>query len=529
MKVSKKKSFLLLLTLLLTLSMAISACSGNNSKSNQSESTGKTNNSAATAETNVAGTETDIDTSKEVRLKMVMLGAKPADSQKVYDEINKKLKEKINATVEVEYLDWADWSQKYPIKFAANEDFDLIYTSNWAFYNDQATKGGFLELTEDLLKKYAPVAKANIPEVNWDQAKVNGKIYMIPNNHMEVVDKLSLIREDLRQKYNLPEVNSLESFATYLKTIAKNEKGVTAYSDAAGNGVVWHDLDLQTLFQLNNWRLLNYAVPIAFKADDPTGKLFNVIETPEYKDLLNYYKDLADNGVWPKNIINNKADIWPQVKSGKVSMITQNLLTLASNMAEAKRENANVNLKIVTLSPNAKTSAAIATQNGMGIHATSKNPERALMALDLFQNNKEIHDLVLLGIAGEHYKPEGDDKYSAGPMAANYGGYSTWGFNSNINRENLDTPKEALDMLNELKSRVYHYPLEKFVFDDTNVKNEISNINNVMIRYNAPLEYGAIENTNEGYAQLAKQLKTAGLEKVQQEMQSQIDAFLAAQ
>lgn len=65
------------------------------------------------------------------------------------------------------------------------------------------------------------------------------------------------------------------------------------------------------------------------------------------------------------------------------------------------------------------------------------------------------------------------------------------------------------------------------LFDDAKVKAEVANISNVTVRYGIPLEYGLIQDLDQGLAALNSQLKAAGIDKVQQEMQSQIDAFLA--
>ena len=75
---------------------------------------------------------------------------------------------------------------------------------------------------------------------------------------------------------------------------------------------------------------------------------------------------------------------------------------------------------------------------------------------------------------------------------------------------------------------MYHYPLETFVFDNSKVKTEVANVSNVMLRYAIPLEYGAIKDVDKGLDDLNKQIKAAGADKIQKEIQSQIDAFLAA-
>lgn len=193
--------------MVLVISTFLSACGGD--KGGGGGASGNANGATGTNSQASDGA----DLSQEVKLKMLLVGGKPTDYDEVFGELNKLLKEKINATVETEFLDWADWTQKYPLKFAANEDFDLVYTANWAFYNDQARKGGFLELTEDMLKTYMPKTWEAMPQVSWEQAKVDGKLYMVPNNNQEVTDKVVFIREDLRKKYNLDPINSPETLS----------------------------------------------------------------------------------------------------------------------------------------------------------------------------------------------------------------------------------------------------------------------------------------------------------------------------
>lgn len=513
---SKNIKGIKLLTLMLMISLFISACAGNGSNSDEA-----INNTTPTTDSKGA-----IDTSEEVTLKMVLIGSKPADYDAVFGEINKLLKEKINTTIETEFLDWSDWASKYPLKFAANDDFDLVFTANWAHYTNQALNGGFHELTEEMLQTYAPLTWKAMPAVSWDQAKIKDKIYMVPNNNLELIDKVLIIREDLRKKYNLEPVTNPETFAIYAKAIAANEQGMSGFSTAVGGGYKWHELDNVLLEQQNEWKILDPNMPFAFKLDDETGTLFNVYDTPEFSDLLVYYKDLADNGVWSRNAINSKNDVWQDVKAGKAASTKSNLGGAGGQIVEARRDLPNVEMAIADLTSDKKKISSISTQNGMAVHSTSAHVERSLMALDLMQNDRQIHDLVMYGITGSHYKPVGDDQYEPGPDRDKYTGFSNWGFNSPLNRTETSIPEEVKEVEQNWQNLVYHYPLETFVFDDQKVKTELANIGNVMIRYGVPLEYGLISDLEQGKAELLKQLKTAGIDKVQSELQSQIDAFL---
>jgi putative aldouronate transport system substrate-binding protein len=147
-----KKTSFTVVAALLAIMMMIAGCSGNNGG----------NNSGTSPEASVEPTQTATegadkpDISKEVKLKMYLIGDRPKDTDLVYAEINKKLKQDINATVEPVFLSWGEYEQKYPLLFATGEDFDLIFAGSWLKYSEQANKGAFKELTPELLNKYAP-------------------------------------------------------------------------------------------------------------------------------------------------------------------------------------------------------------------------------------------------------------------------------------------------------------------------------------------------------------------------------------
>ena len=94
-----------------------------------------------------------VSTDEEVELKMYLIGDKPKDFDEVYGKVNEKMKEEINATLEVNFIPWSDITTKYQLLFQSGEDFDLIFTaSGWGYYSQVATKNGFLEITEELFK-----------------------------------------------------------------------------------------------------------------------------------------------------------------------------------------------------------------------------------------------------------------------------------------------------------------------------------------------------------------------------------------
>lgn len=131
---------------------------------------------------------------------MYVIGDEPVAADEVEEALNAKLEEKLNCTVDINYIALSDYTQKYSLLLASGENIDIIYTSTWAFYNEEATKGAFAEITDELLQKYMPQTAAGEDSMAFEQAKINGKCYMIPKNSPYVNNAMPvLIRGDLRE------------------------------------------------------------------------------------------------------------------------------------------------------------------------------------------------------------------------------------------------------------------------------------------------------------------------------------------
>ncbi|SFA92022.1 putative aldouronate transport system substrate-binding protein [Cohnella sp. OV330] len=529
---SKKKKAWLGTSTVLAFSMLASACSGGNGNNaasgSPSASATATSSASASASPTASASASAIDTSEHVKLKMVLVGPKAPDTDEVYAEVNKILTEKINAELEVRFLDWGEMNQKYPLLFAANEDFDMAFTSSWAFYNPTARKDGFLELTEDLLKTYAPNTWANQDPVGWDQAKIDGKIYMVPQDAFESGSAVAMVRGDLREKYNIPELKTQADFVNYVKTIAKNEKGIVAYNGPPttlnGSGSALLFLDLEK-------RWVHGSAPLVYDMNSESPQLINYLEDPASLAKIDTMYDMAQAGVWPKDAIVAKTDWHAAFKEGKMAADAGNILTASATMEAMNLAHPEWKVEVYDLSPDAKRFQDPLINNGVGIHATSKHPERALMALDLLRYDRELFELTTYGIKGKHWEPVGEDRYKVLPGSTGYtpDGVCPWGWRTELVRT-LDGP--AGDLLQSFykkwkENNIIHSPLETFALDDANIKNELAALANVQKTYLLPIYFGLVK-PSEGIPEVIEKMKQAGLDKVQAEMQKQLDAYVAS-
>lgn len=481
-------------------------------------------NSTAPQASASATSSNGIDTSKEVKLKMVLLGSKPKAFDEVYGEVNKLMKQKINATLDVSFLDWGEYQQKYPLMFAANEDFDLVFSATWSYYAQQATKNGFMELTEDLIKKFAPKTWAEQPKVAWEQAKINGKIYMVPQNNFEYSYHMVGIRGDLRQKHNLPELKTYDDYVTYLKTVAEKEKN---FKPSIGVS----EFNAVELVQPNEWNFVVPQMPVAYKVTDNSGKLFNFVDTPEFVTFSKKMYDTQKTGAWSRDAIANKVDKTQAFKDGKLASVEWNLGTLLRAKSEMQTTHPDWKVELYDLSADKKRLSNPFINNGMSIHAGSKNYERALMAIDLLRYDPEIHDLTNYGIKGKHYEAVGNDQFKPLPASADFppGGTCPWGWNSMHERLDSTVAAETQKFTENWKKTVtVNHPLETFTFDDSKVKNEVAAVSNVMDTYGKPIFYGLVDPSDEkhGLKVFGEKLKQAGIDKVVAEMQNQANPLI---
>ena len=127
----------------------------------------------------------------------------------------------------------------------------LIFTADWCFYNAQASKQGFWEITPEALETYAPMTAESMYPEAWEQAKVDGKVYMLPMNYQELTAYVWMARGDLMDKYGIESLDTFEGAEQYMQAIVDNEPSMIPLD-------VGSDYDRQFVFDLL-WNVESYA------------------------------------------------------------------------------------------------------------------------------------------------------------------------------------------------------------------------------------------------------------------------------
>lgn len=477
---------------------------------------------AAVAETE--GTEA-IDTSQEVKLVMYLLGERTPDFDKVFDRINEKLKEKINATIEVKFMGWGEWEQKYPLVFASGEDFDLIYSADWAMYNTQASKQGFYEITKDELEKYAPLTAESIYEDAWEQAKVDGKVYMLPMNYKELTAFVFLVRGDLMEKYGIEKVETMDDVENYLDQIAKNEPSLIPLdigSDFDARmlyDLFWQKETVNRLEKINPMQLMGYT-----KKGDDTVTVFNETEDPAFLTAVEKLQDWKNRGFWSKSAVVNTQNNKESFAAGKSAAALMNINNAKSEYTNNTLAHPEWDIRVVDAQGDVPAIVQSYLANGMCIFSKSKNPERALMALDLLRNDEELHDLFSYGIEGEHYIDLGNGKIELTENNSNYP-YDTngnWGIRNDKYWKSVEGGIPNYDKLYDKWIKTAQAgEFAAFTFNNESVKNQVAAMNDIYNTNIKLLYLGFTDDPQKDIKATQEKLKAAGADEVYSEMTRQ--------
>ncbi|HET6487532.1 MAG TPA: ABC transporter substrate-binding protein, partial [Spirochaetia bacterium] len=171
--------------------------------------------------------------------------------------------------------------------------------------------------------------------------------------------------------------------------------------------------------------------------------------------------------------------------------------------------------------------------NGVALAATTKNPERTLQVLDKIMEDPSYVYLVYYGIEGTNYivkdgkidLPEGltADKNTYPIDQAGF-----WWVDKNLFKPLASWPAAYITLESKIGAMLYATPYAAFQFVPDNVKSELANVTQVWQQYEWPLQVGMVDDVNQAVATLRDKLAAADSQKVQDELQKQMDAFGAS-
>lgn len=451
-------------------------------------------------------------------------GGEGSDHEMVMEELNKILVEKINVKLDLRVLGWGEYDEQMKLITTSGEDYDLCFTCNWMnSFTDNISRDAFLDIT-DLYAEYGQDIAAQLPAWIIDVGRVNGRLYGI-TNFQGVGGSLGVcIQKSLLDKYGFTwgepvetsegtiNIMNYEQLEEVMTVLAENEPDLIPLSllnhyvlaedkyESFANGMVFVDKTDETLTCI--------GVDQAYEAD---LRLRN-----EWYKKGFIRQDIATNAdESPLFAANKFAILMNGYKKGVEAEYQQ------SYGGEWVQAAVSVN---ATFAPFVGSSAGMDTMTA--INVSSQHPVEAMKLLNLVYTDPEVYNLLVHGIEGLHYEKT-DDTHIKVLVEDSVYGYPDWELGNVFVGYRMEG-KEATTVEAEVaKLQDYQVSmLRGFAFDPVNVQSELAQLSAVDAEF-ANMEF-VTEDIDQLIAQRNEKLKNAGLDRVVEEVQQQINAWVAS-
>ncbi len=493
----KKRILCAMLAAVMTLSLV--ACGGSESKTEEAP--------AATESQPVEEEAEKVDPANAPTLVWILPGTEQADHDKVMDAVNAITVEEIGVKIDMQYFDWSAYSERLNLNMAGGTEFDLCWLDASSIVSG-AKMGGLVDLTEELTK--VPVLEEQISDYAWDAVTVDGGIYGVPNEQIFATGGALAIRTDLVEKYGL-DVNSIETvldIEPFLEQVKQGEPDLFPFRATEVQNYFTNKYDYDP----------GSGVRLAL---DGTNKAYYNMDTPEFKEHVLKIREWYEKGYIRQDSATVTSDT-AEYLAGKYAVYRTGQKPGVEAEEEAKL---GIDLTIVPVGPTLITTRSI-TATTTGVSATSKHVEEAVKFLELVNTNAEVYNLICYGIEGTHYETL-ENGHIKQVENSGYAPNSSWEFGYQYNAlllENQadDTWEETKRFNQEAVKSIYL----GFTVDTDPIKTEIAQCKAIYNEYN-PIMYMGTEEVDAYWDTMVSRLKDAGMDKVVEEVQRQVDEYLA--
>lgn len=500
-----KRAAVLAVAATMAVSVLFTGCGSSEQKSTTSSESGS---KVASSD----GTNTATQKLEPIELSWYTIGTPQKDVDRVFEEASKYTNEKINASIKMTMIDWDKYEEKMKIMIQSGEKFDMCFTCSWALpYDQMAQKGAFLPL-DDLLEKYGQGIKQELGSLFIEGNKINGKLYGISNNKEYTAETKWIFNKNLLDKYNLKVADkmTLQDLEPMLKVIKENEPNIL---DIYGADCGYYS---------QTESILGDGSPFVVPYDSNDLKIVDPYDIPknnqDMRTLNKYYKEgyIRKDVSTYSGFDRTKSDDW-FIRIDAVMPDSD-----ASLAAEGRAPIKSVSMFDKTYVSNFHVAGSL-----IAISATSENPERSMMFLNLLNTDKYLRNLVNFGIENEHYALVNGKVKKTQTGTDNYD-MSTFTLGNEFITYPLTTdPDNVWDIYQKFNDGMEKSAIFGFKADISNIKKEVSTFANINAEFQN-MYLVSNGNFDEIHDKYMKKMKSAGYDKVFAELQKQLDAWKAS-
>ncbi|MEU4244739.1 DUF3502 domain-containing protein [Actinoplanes sp. NPDC026619] len=482
------------------------------------------------------------DSGKPTKISMMVLGDKPSNGrlEAMLKMLNPRLTEQANATLELHYIEWADWQTQYNVALLSGDtSMDLITTAtDWLFAWENAQKGAFLPLSDDMLKKEAPKTWAQVDaKGDWDLTKLDdGQIYFIPeDNYTQWTNHGFFYRGDWAKASGIPDgtITKFEQFTQYFQWIKKNKPktypwDVAKQNEGALTGYLQGHTDWVTLQEVSTSSYYPFQIDNSGATPKVTSWYYS---SDQLLAAATEAKQWNDMGVWREDALNYDGNTREEMYAGLSGTEQHHTQTFVTQVVDnmTKKQPGSDPKMFYWGQENGNVYRDIKTHGAMAVSANSKHAEKALQVYDLIRNDKTDYGLLNFGIEGTDYVLTADGKLdhpkgwdiSKDALDSNFWGGRMDEFEPT---KVTDAPNKA-DIYKGLDAAAKVYPFSTLRVKKDQIDPTLTAIGGVFSEYIPQLQYGKVKDPAATIAEMRKKLKDAGFEDAQKSIQADVDEW----
>lgn len=475
------------------------------------------------------------------------------DHAKVEEEFNKLLQSRPgfeHITVKLMHNVAAEHAATVERAYTAKEQIDIVCTVNLQPVQ-MARDGYFLGLSE-YFDEHSTLWET-YPEWLWETQYVDDDYYVVPNYQRghnpktwildakwaDVVDWegfCALVKwENGYSVGSMEEIlNKIEEM--YLAIKASGKEGADkvylanplGYLTGYSQNLYWHEY-LENLTPDGG----------ATFADHNTAKVNSLWLTDEWYTVCKKSAEWADKGYYPIDVATAEPGTYNFGEKGNYFLVHTQCLDWDDASQEAWAEQ-TYGVDCLTFRHVDKVYMENRwAANGNAISSTCENPEDAVAFLELLGTDVELYNMLVYGLEGTHW--EWVDKETNQIKTLQYDGSQASGeapygmlkwcvgntFNAYLNQACTLTENTSALYLNE---NGVPAPWAGVKIDTTPIATQRSNCAAVWTEWNTRLSFGqdGVDGFEAAFAEFISQMKAAGVEDIIEEMQNQIDDYIAS-
>ncbi len=445
------------------------------------------------------------------------VGDKKEDTDRIEKKINEIMKRDINMQIDIEPISWGAYSETMKLILSGGEKMDIVpVLVDQA--NSMVNAKQIIDLS-DYIDKYGD----NIKELLGDTAKaanINNYVYGVTTGREWFCQTSVIMRQDILDDCGI-DPSSITSYKDLTDVYATVKEKYPDMIMMASNNSTTPDVKYEMFDTLTD----GFGVLMDHGQDTTVVDYY---ESDEYKDFVETMYDWQQKGYLSKDAATTTEGVENQIKAGaafsyfapnKPGYDTRAELLCGNKMA---------------IAPISEAWAGTAQISYLtyGISSSCTDKDKAMQCLDYLYGNADILNLLNWGEEGVDYEvkdaengiigyPEGKDDTNTYHLAEGWQLFDQ--FKMYIWEGDAPDIWEQTKAENEsaLKSKAFG-----FNYDSTGVSNELAALSNVKAQYAPALGSGTVDPA-ETLPKFIEELKKAGIDKVIETKQEQLDKWLA--